>query len=219
MAIGWKKDYLRYRDFFLNVLRLYKSKPNFSIYLELILSLFSIVIFAIYAIRPTVITISELNKEIKTKEETVAKLKQKITNLKTASLALQTEASRLPLITQAVPDSASPESFVKQIETLSTQNGVSITRLSIFDVLLVGKKEDIIKSKDLENLSGNADELPFSLSVSGPYLNLSTFLKSIESLRRPINVDSFTITSNVTDLGKVLTLTITGRLPFLYKEK
>ncbi|MDO8341455.1 MAG: type 4a pilus biogenesis protein PilO [Candidatus Woesebacteria bacterium] len=219
MAVGWKKDYLRYKDFFLNVLRLYKNKPNFKIYLELILSLSAIVIFSIFAIRPTIITVSELNKEIKGKEETVAKLKEKINNLQTASVNLQKESSRLSLITQAVPALASPEILVKQIETLASQDGVTILRFSASDVLLVGKKEDIKKSKDFVSLSGDADELPFSISVTGPYQNLYSFLKSVENLRRPVKVDSFSITSSVTDLSKVLTLTITGRLPFLYEEK
>lgn len=219
MASGWKKDYLRYKYFFLNIFRLYKSKPNFKIYLELLLSLSSIAIFSIYAIRPTVITIIELNKEIKAKGETVLKLKQKTKNLQTASTNLETEAERLFLITQAVPGLANPEVFIKQIEKLAQKDGVSIHRFSSSDVLLIGKKEDIVKSKDLINLQGNVDELPFSISVTGPYLNLSVFLKSTENLRRPIKVDSFAITSSVNDSGKILTLTITGRLPYLYNEE
>jgi Tfp pilus assembly protein PilO len=185
----------------------------------LILSLSAIVIFSVFAIRPTIITVSELNKEIKGKEETVAKLKEKIKNLQTASMNLQKEAGRLSLITQAVPVLASPEILVKQIETLASQEGVIILRFSASDVLLVGKKEDIKKSKDFVSLSGDADELPFSISVTGPYQNLFSFLKSVENLRRPVKVDSFSITSSVTDSSKVLTLTMTGRLPFLYEEK
>lgn len=218
MAVGWKKDYLRYKDFFLNIVRLYKNKPNFKIYLELVLSLSAIVIFSIFAIRPTVITIIELNKEIRAKEETVSKLKQKIKNLQTASITLQSETARLPLITQAVPKLASPEVFIKQIESLAAQEGLSILRFSASDVLIVGKKDDIIKSKDFSNLEGSSDELPFSVSVTGPYLNLFNFLKSSEKLRRPIKVDSFTFSSSVTDSEKVLTLTITGRVPFLFEE-
>jgi len=198
MAVGWKKDYLRYKDFFLNVLRLYKSKPNFKIYLELILSLSAMVIFSIFAIRPTIITIIGLNKEIRGKEETVVKLKQKIKNLQTASMTLQAEANRLPLIIQAVPNLASPEVFVKQIENIASQNGVIILKLSA---------------------SEEINELPFSISVTGSYASLSSFLKSVENLRRPVKFDSFAIISSVTDLEKILTLTITGKLPYLYYEK
>lgn len=219
MAVGWKKDYLRYKDFFLNIVRLYKNKPNFKIYLELVLSLSAVVIFSVFAIRPTVITIIELNREINAKEETVLKLKQKIKNLQTASITLQSEAARLPLITQAVPTLASPEVFIKQIESLSAQEGVSILRFSVSDVLLVGKKDDIIKSKDFTNLEGSSDELPFSMSVTGSYSNLSNFLKSFENLRRPIKIDSFTFSSSAADLEKVLSLTITGRTPFLFEEQ
>lgn len=218
MAVGWKKDYLRYKDFFLNILRLYKNKPNFKIYLELILSIFAIVIFSIFAIKPTVITIVELNKEIKGKQETSRKLKLKIQNLQIANTNLQNESSRLYLISQAIPSLANPEIFIKQIENLSVQNGVNLLRLSASDVLLIGEKDSIKKSKDFASLEGNPEELPFSMSVTGPYANLSNFLKSVENLRRPVKIDSITITSSITELEKVLTLTITGRLPFLYEK-
>ncbi len=50
MQTGWKKDYTRYKDFFLNVLNAYNNKPNLKIYLELFLSLTTIVAFSIFAI-------------------------------------------------------------------------------------------------------------------------------------------------------------------------
>jgi len=82
MANSWKDNYARYKDFFLNILRVYYAKPNIKIYLELILSLTTIVIFSIFAIKPTVLTIIELNKEIQAKEETVRKINQKLDALK-----------------------------------------------------------------------------------------------------------------------------------------
>ncbi len=216
MATGWKKDYFRYKDFFLNIITLYKVKPNLAKYLELILSIVTIAMFAIFAIRPTVLTIIELNKEIKEKEETVTKLTQKIKNLQIASNILSKE-DRLPTILQAVPDRANPETFVKQLESLATSNSLSITSLSASDVSLIGKSKQRPNREGLSNLEENANELPFTITVSGSYKNLFAFTQSIQNLRRPIQIDSYAINSNFIEDQKVLSLMISGRVPFLLK--
>ncbi|MDP3918237.1 MAG: hypothetical protein Q8Q30_03630, partial [Candidatus Woesebacteria bacterium] len=109
MAQGWRKDYLRYKGFFLDILAIYKSRPNLKVYLELMLSLGTIVIFSIYAIKPTVLTIIELNNEIKSKENIVLLLTQKISDLKIASNILQKESANLEFIDDAVPTGANVE--------------------------------------------------------------------------------------------------------------
>jgi len=80
MNDNWKKGYSRYKELFLNTIHLYYSKPNIKIYLELILSITTIICFSLFAIKPTILTIIQLNKEIKSKEETLAKINQKISN-------------------------------------------------------------------------------------------------------------------------------------------
>lgn len=215
MAQGWKKDYFRYKDFFLNVLRVYNTKPNLKIYLELLLSLTTIIVFALFAIKPTILTIIDLNNEIKAKQETSAKLKQKIKNLQTASNLLQTEAGNILYVDQAVPNKATAEVLVKQIEGLSIESGLKILGFSASDVTLNGKESESKKAKDTESLPNNANELPFSLSATGSYSSIFSFLSKTENLRRPIRIDSFIINSNTTEAGKTLVLTITGRVPFL----
>lgn len=218
MAQGWKKDYFRYKDFFLNILSVYNAKPNLKVYLELILSLATIIVFSLFAIKPTILTIIDLNNEIKSKEETSAKLKQKIQNLQTASNLLQTEANNISYIDQAVPNKATAEVLVKQIESLSIESGLKILGFSASDITLVGKATDTKKAKEIENLPNNADELPFSFSATGTYTAIFSFLNKIEELRRPIRIDSFIINSNVTESGKTLIMTVTGRVPFLLDQ-
>ncbi len=215
MAIGWKKDYFRYKGFFLNILNLYKEKPNLIKYIELILSLSTIALFAIFAIRPTIITISDLNNEIKEKESTVAKLNQKINNLQIANNVLQGEARRLPIILESVPNRANPETLVKQLETLANQNSLSIISFSSSDVNLIGEKKENKKTTEGGSLLDNTDQIPFLITVTGDYPNLFTFLKNLQNLRRPVQIDSLTINSNLQENEKVLNLTISGRVPFL----
>lgn len=205
MAIGWKKDYFRYKDFFLNIATLYKVKPNLKKYLELIFSMFTIGLFAVFAIKPTVITIIDLQKQIKEREETVISLNQKVRDLQTANTVLQSERNRLPIILQSVPDRANPETLVRQIEALALQNSLTMTSFSLTDAVLIGtsKKPD------------TSDELPFTVTVTGSYQNLLSFTKSMQNLRRPVQIDSFAINSSLKENEKVLGLIISGRVPYL----
>lgn len=209
MATGWKKDYFRYKDFFLNIVTLYKTRPNLKKYLELILSIFTIGLFAVFAIKPTIITIIELQKQIKEREQTVAELNQKVRDLQTASNVLRSESARLPIILQSVPDRANPETLVKQIESLALENSLAITSFSLSDAVLIGKNE----KKD------TSQELPFSVSLTGSYQNLFAFTKSFQNLRRPVQIDSFAINSSLRENEKVLVLIISGRVPYLLENK
>lgn len=209
MAQGWRKDYLRYKGFFLDILAIYNSKPNLKTYLELMLSLGTIMIFAVYAIKPTVLTIIELNNEIKSKENTVSLLIQKITNLKTASNILQKESQNLEFIENAVPSNADVEQLINQIEKIAVNNSVAIRNLSSSNVFLKGNSD-----KKIEN------ELPLSFSITGNYQNLFQFLQTIETFRRPFKIDSFVFNSNITaDNEKFIVLTISGSVPYEHEEK
>jgi len=105
MAQTWKRDYTRYKNFFLNVLSIYNSKPNLRVYLELVLTLGTIIMFVIFAIKPTILTIIDINNEIKNKEAIISSLEKKITDLQTASSILQKEESNLIQETMSIIDS------------------------------------------------------------------------------------------------------------------
>lgn len=219
MATGWKRDYLRYKYFFLNVLVIYNQRPNLKIYLELILSLSTITIFAFFAIKPTILTILELNKEINAKQATTTILKQKIKNLQTANNVLQQEPQNIKVINESVPKSGQIEILVKQIENMTTESSLQVLSLSSSDVILLGNKTDTKKAQDLAKLVSDSSELPFNFSASGSYQNILLFLNKIENLRRPIKIDSIAINSNIKETEKIIVLTISGRTPFLLYEK
>lgn len=202
----WKKNYLRYKDFFLSIANVYKTKPNLKIYLELILSLVTIIVFSLFAVKPTVLTIIDLTKEIKAKEETSIKLKQKIKNLQIASNLMQNSVQDIQYVEQAVPKNTNPEILVKQIEALANENSLQILGLSSSDIILSGIEPENKKVKN---------EVPFTFSATGTYPNIFLFLNKIENLRRPIKFDSFAINSNTTEGGKIIILTITGKVPYL----
>jgi len=215
MEQDWKKNYSRYKGFFLNILSIYNNKPNLKIYLELALSLTTIIIFAVFAIKPTIVTIIELSQEIKNKEEIITKLDQKITTLKLVSNILNSEADELVLVNQAVPSMADMESVIKQIEILASTNVVEIRNIASADVVLRGDLVKTNKSIEVAELPNGTKGLDMTISVSGQYADLFNFMKSLETLRRPIRIDSYIFNTNKTvDNNKVIILTIIGRFPY-----
>ncbi len=220
MALGWRSGYLRYKDYFLNIIAIYKQKQDLRMFLEILLSLGTISFFTAFALKPTVITIISLTREIKSKEETVAKLDTKIQNLTAARTILDSEAARLPLVESSIPSSPSPETFVRQIEGLATRNSVNLLGISIGQVTLLGKSSTPKKDEPgLTPLPEGASDVSFTLSVSGDYPALFSFLSNLEQLRRPIAVDNVGFSATKTEAEKVLVILVTGRVPYLSQQQ
>lgn len=220
MALGWRKSYLRYRTFFLNIYNIYKRRPDLKMFLEIILSLVTISAFGAFALRPTALTITQLLEEIDAKEETIEKMDTKIRNLQTAQNLYIQEQSRIALLDQAVPENPTPESFVRQMEGLASTRNVSVLGMSIGEVVLVGKKEEEKKSSDeLEPLPQNAGDVTFSISVQGGYAQLDTFFNDLNNLRRPLKIDSVNFNAAQTEEGQALVLVVQGRVPYLKENQ
>ena len=218
MALGWRKNYLRYRSFFLDIYRVYYQRPDLKIYLELLLSLAVVSFFGVFALRPTVLTILELISQNRAKEETLNKMDEKIQNLNTAVSLFNQEAVKIALLETAVPETAAPDNFVRQFEGLTKRHNVNILGLAIGEVILLGSKEKPKRrGSDLEELPQDAGELSFSFSVSGDFATLNNLLADLNNMRRPVKIDSAIYNSSETESGNILVLIVSGRTPY-FKE-
>src|SRR5688572_25729197 len=80
-----QENYQLYKRYIKNIALIYQRRKDVRVYIELLLSLSVIIIFSIFAIRPTVITIIDLNREIEDKELIVDRLDQKLVALDAAT--------------------------------------------------------------------------------------------------------------------------------------
>jgi Tfp pilus assembly protein PilO len=219
MALGWRKNYFRYQTFFLNIVNLYKQKQDLRIFLEILLSLTTISLFGVFALRPTLLTISQLVKDIKTKEEAVVKMETKIANMETVQLILDQEVNQLNMINASVFDIPLPPVFARQIEGLAAKNSVSVLGMSVDEVTLLGKTFTQKSSKEEKPLPAGAYAMNFSLNTQGSYPNLFSFLKDLEALRLIVKIDSLNISAAKSQTEKILTLAVSGRIPYLGETK
>jgi Tfp pilus assembly protein PilO len=213
MPLGWKAQYLRYKEFFTRIINQYRKRPDMKMYLELFLSIMTVTVFATFALRPTILTITQLAKDIQTKEETVRIMDTKINNLARAENTFNQNIALSSLVKSSVPVQPSPEGFVRLIEGLAQKQTVRIQGVSIGEVTLVGEVQKSKKS-EIQVLPENAEGLDFSISVSGVYSSILGFLSDLEKLRRPVKIDNLSINSSQTQTEKFLVLVISGRTPY-----
>jgi hypothetical protein len=215
MALGWRESYYRYKEFFLNISALYKQRADLRAFLEIILSLSTITVFLLFALKPTALTIINLLQEINEKRQTVASLTQKLNNLQIANTLLTQNQSVIPDIHIAVPDNPNPDTLSKQVEGLAAKDSTNILGITVNQVTLIGSGATPKTLSGLKSLPKNAKEMPFSVSVSGNYANLISFIKDFSNLRIATAVDSLGISSSITDKGRVIVAVISGRVAFL----
>ncbi len=215
MALGWRGNYLRYRDFFLNMLLVYRKRPDLKMFLEASLSLLTIFVFAVFALRPTLITIATLVREIRTKEELVTKMDEKIANLDAAEVVYVGAEQQINIVKTAIPLSPEPDTFLRQIEGLSQNTSARVLGVSFGEVTLFGSPPEKRVKEELKPLPEGAKPLSFSVSVTADFPTLSKFLTEIANLRRPVAIDAAAINSSQVPEGTILTLVISARTPYI----
>lgn len=209
MAVSWRQNYLRYRQYFLNTLTVYKKRKDFKMFLEVLLSLTAIAIFGSFALRPTALTIVQLINDTKAKQEVIVQMDQKITDLAVANNLYSQELSRITLLDTAIPDSPQPEVFIRQTEGVVNKNGVELIGSSIGEVVLAGEDESPPEE---------ASELVVSITASGEWPALVSFLGDLENLRRPLAVNSASVNSVEKKEGNTIVLAISALLPYLKND-
>lgn len=181
MALGWRANYLRYKEVFLDVVSAYQKKQSFKVFIELLLTVVTVVVFSVFALKPTIIAISGLLNEIETKEELVVQMDTKIQNIKRAQSTAQQNQQNLNLLDTALPDNADPGQFVSQMEGALSTSGLGVLGITIAETKLLGSPTIV---------ANDNPGLEFSLNLRGSYTDFKSFMKTLENLRRPIEVQS-----------------------------
>lgn len=221
MAVQTRESYQLYKRYVKNIALIYNSRKDIRAYIELMLSISVIVIFGIFAIRPTLVTITELQKEITERETVLKALTQKVKDLDTAQQLVNQNRRTLSLVDTAVPDGPLPVLYSRQIEGLSRRDGVELFGLGAERVVITGANTQpqptAAPTEDLaaDRYPTQSDSLNFSMNLRGNYINLKTFVSDVERLRRPILIDTLRLTIDEGSETSDLILSIAGRVPFI----
>lgn len=215
MGPAWRSNYVRYRRFFLTFFARYQDRADLRMFLEILLSLATISLFSLLALRPTLVTIAQLIKEIESKKQTVAVMEAKIKNLTTAQTLYDSEINKIRLLETSIPKNPSPDKFIRQVEGLSSRHSVGVLSISIAETTLVGRDKSEQEQSVDGTVLGSEGEVTFTARTTADYQELYNFLTEFDKMRRPINIDSLSLTLSRTDQGILLVLSLNGTIPYM----
>ncbi len=167
------------------------QKPVARVSVELFLSIGAVLFFAVFAIRPTLLTMSDLIKEIEDKRQLDKQMAQKIAALSSAQSEYLKLQERVGVLDEAVPTGPNLIGLFKIIEKLASDNQLVITAMSVNDV-----PKDIVGEPTFDQLERK--NLEFTVGITGDYASVRSFVNQVTQLRRTILVDR--VTFSVSDV-------------------
>ncbi len=175
-------------------IKLVYQRPEIRAPIEIILSVFASLFLILTAIRPTLVTVAGLRKNIEDQVLVETKLDTKMKKLLLANQQLSEYQDKLPLFERAVPEDYTYANLAKKIEILAIEEGVKIESLTFSSVIVSADEED--KDSDIEWVDGESKIKGFNInfSVVASETSLVNFLKEIENLDRVLKISSVEIT-------------------------
>lgn len=171
------------------------------------LTIVTIAIFIIFAIKPTVETISVLQKKLTTSQETLTKVTQKVEGLQKGRQNYQSLGADVTTkINGAVPLQVALKTLVEPLENAATTNQASISALQIEPL--------VISDKDQNSTSFALNKISFTLNTEGSFQTLLAVLGQIQTSPRLISVDNVVL--NKAPDSKILLMSVTGKAYYLH---
>lgn len=189
------------------------QQPVARVSLEFFLSLLAIVFFTIFAIRPTILTIADLIKEIEDKQEIEQQLQRKIVALASAQEEYQLLQDKIQLLDQAIPSKPELVRTLKVIEKIATENKVIVSDLRA--TVIPDEKDVMVASADqLTRI-----DLYISLQAVGDYPSLRDFVEALHQYRRAIVVEEVSFQVDDRVFQRTLRANMSIRIPYFGDKK
>lgn len=153
-------------------IRPYLYAPEKKSYTILGMTLFSLIVFGAFAIRPSLVTISRLRQEAKKAREAKIILDQKIQDLSQAQINYQLALEDLELVNKALPKDASVPAILETLAIAAGRNKIVLEKTEFGAV---------VGETGLKNL-------PLTVTVAGDLANIEKFIAELENGIRQMDV-------------------------------
>ncbi len=191
------------------------EKPVARVSTALVFSVICIGFFGIFAIRPTLQTMTELVKQIEEKKDLDQKLTQKITALTTAQRELSIKEASFPILDTAIPSTPKFTELLTVLEKVASEKQVSFTGASIPQVPI--EQSEVLEVEN--NKAVTLESLPLSLTFSGSYEQLISLLQELSALQRLLIIDRYDITHKIKDDENLMLSVSLRAFMFTTKQK
>lgn len=178
-TFNYKTESGRY-NYYYRRLKIFYQKPVTQVSSAVLFTIFTIIFFAVFAIRPTLITISELLKKINDQKIVLEKAQKKAASLATAQQLYNQASADLPVIDQAIPPDYRLQQLLLWLESTAGNLDIPINNLAVTKLQypLEPKKTAAIQ------------EIPFTISFLTNYPQAKVLLSNLSQLPRLISIDT-----------------------------
>jgi Tfp pilus assembly protein PilO len=181
---NYRLNYARYNHYYRQITKFYK-KPIAVVSTALLLTIFTVIFFAVFAIRPTLVTIAELINTINTQKEVLEQLKRKSASLASAQQVTDNNRVALEALELAFPKDQEIQSLMQQVESVAAINNLLMTGFSV---------NQFAYSLETE-VSEDPIPINFSLNLKGPYDAIKPFTEDIARMPRFMTFSSMGVTN------------------------
>lgn len=157
----------------------YSKEENWQ-YLEVIITLFTVIFFLVFAVRPAVITIFDLIGEINEKRVLTQRMQNKIDTIVVAQEEFAFVQQRRDVLESYLPFDFGISQGIVQVAGASQDNNLVFSQMNLSGVEM---------ADPLADLSG----LEFTFSTDGDYEELKNLMERLNQVRRWIDIDSYQI--------------------------
>lgn len=175
----------------------YVQKEKNQNYIAIILTFSASIIFLLFAVNPTLSTITKLRKEVEDSKFVKESFDKKIQNLSSLSEEYNNLETDIPIILDAVPEKPEAPTLIAQIQAIAENNSIQLTTLSVSPVELS------------QSIASSSPEFKFEVSGSSNYENIDFFLKQLTNMQRVVKIDSINI-NKTSSTDETLNLTLKG---------
>ncbi len=185
---------------------------------KLVMSIFAVAFFTLFALKPTLGSISTLVKRIEDQKEVSRKLDSKIVQLSQAEDVLTSRGNMIrSLAEKAITDGPSVDRLAQQIEAIANDSGVYLTSANIEEVPIFGEEDsdEIIKSSKF-SYDPKHKFVTFSFTVGGNQDEIIEFFKQLENIERAILLARVNFEKPQKRLAGQLPLLVNGKATIYY---
>jgi len=189
-----------------NLEKTFQKESNWQ-YTEVILTLFVVAFFVLFAIRPAVVAISGLIGEIEDKKNLTQEMGLKINNIILAQEQYALVQEKHQVIESFLPSDFNLGTGLAQVLGTAKDGQVSIQNLGISDLEVI----------EQEKKKGNLAGVKFNFSTEGGYQDLKAFIKQLTETRRWTQLDQYQILEAKRERGETveeagLNLVVSGQI-------
>ncbi|OGH30898.1 MAG: hypothetical protein A3J69_00720 [Candidatus Levybacteria bacterium RIFCSPHIGHO2_02_FULL_42_12] len=155
----------------------------------------AVALFGFFAVSPTLSTITQLRKQLSDSKAVYVSIKQKNANLSTLQQKYNALGTDLPFIFSALPQDPAIAVFVGQLQTLFTNNRISVSLIQVEELQLLKK-----------DITHTYASFAFTFTAKGTNEDVARLLANLVEFERIVTIENVSIASLASQNEKQITL-------------